>query len=809
MKRYITTILFSFFCAIGFLQAQQDHQRIKVYADNEDLTTIQQMGIDISHCNVKSGEYLISDFSPYEVDKIKESGLSYQVLFKNASEYYNLQRNPVLQRSREGEQVSCNESAKFAIPSNFELGSMGGFHRYQEILDHLDNMSNSYPELINNKTAIGSFLTYEERPIYSLVLTGPNDGPKKQILYTALHHAREPMSVSNVIFFMYYLLENYESDPSVQYLVDNNEIHFIPIINPDGYLYNESLYTYNDVLDIHQFGFWRKNKRDNDGEEPFSNNFDGVDLNRNYSMLWALNDVGSSFAPTSNNYRGPAPFSEAETQAIKFYVENNDFKVAVNAHSYQNILIGPSDTILRTSPDSAHVCGILELCTSENQHLPGSPEEVLSYNVNGISDDWLVGDTISKDVVIGITPEIGHSVDGFYPAQDRIIELSRQMVGSNLFAMKAMGSFAVNIEKEVIEVNAIQGHIPVKIKQYGLESGAFNVSMLSLNDKLVFPETIETTVLTIGEILSDSLAFSFIEMPDYAEVMQVVLQIDNGLFIENDTMEFTVKIEEDNSNIVNYENDFTATSSFESNFWGLTTSAFYSPPSCLTDSPDTTYGNNRNWLVNLTEEFDLTNAKYAELSYWAKWDIESRYDYVQVLITNVDNGSMTSLCGQLTNINGSAGPGEPVYDGYQTEWVQDKLFLNDFLGQKIQVSFLLTSDEGAVRDGFYIDDLKVEIVDEDYVLSVEDNLANMEESFAIVSVLPNPSSSYVQILTDLPNKSALKVVDQVGRLVFEREMENGRTTADINVNEWPDGIYFIYLENEIDGHSAAFKFLKH
>jgi|GEM_PF-6016658 len=63
------------------------------------------------------------------------------------------------------------------------------------------------------------------------------------MLYTALHHAREPNSLSQMIFYIWYLLENYETDAEVKYLVDNTAMYFIPVINPDGYVYNETTET--------------------------------------------------------------------------------------------------------------------------------------------------------------------------------------------------------------------------------------------------------------------------------------------------------------------------------------------------------------------------------------------------------------------------------------------------------------------------------------------------------------------------------------------------------------------------------------
>jgi carboxypeptidase T len=61
------------------------------------------------------------------------------------------------------------------------------------------------------------------------------------MLYTAVHHAREPGGLSILIYYMWYLLENYNSDPAIQYLINNTELYFIPLVNPDGYIHDQTI----------------------------------------------------------------------------------------------------------------------------------------------------------------------------------------------------------------------------------------------------------------------------------------------------------------------------------------------------------------------------------------------------------------------------------------------------------------------------------------------------------------------------------------------------------------------------------------
>ena len=80
------------------------------------------------------------------------------------------------------------------------------------------------------------------------------DEPEPEVMYDGLIHGREAISHQQLLYFMKYLCENYGSDPMVTYLVDTKELYFIPIVNPDGYLYNEAMWPSGG-------GIWRKNRR--------------------------------------------------------------------------------------------------------------------------------------------------------------------------------------------------------------------------------------------------------------------------------------------------------------------------------------------------------------------------------------------------------------------------------------------------------------------------------------------------------------------------------------------------------------------
>ncbi|MGH3986756.1 MAG: M14 family zinc carboxypeptidase, partial [Pseudonocardiaceae bacterium] len=130
------------------------------------------------------------------------------------------------------------------------------------------------------------------------------DGKKPSVLYLSAQHAREWITPEMNRRLMHYFLDNYGSDPQITKLVNENELWFVPVANPDGY---DFTFTPGNRL-------WRKNLRDNNVDGTIAPG-DGVDLNRNFATKWGYDNEGSSPNPGSETYRGPGPNSEPESQA--------------------------------------------------------------------------------------------------------------------------------------------------------------------------------------------------------------------------------------------------------------------------------------------------------------------------------------------------------------------------------------------------------------------------------------------------------------------------------------------------------------
>ncbi len=381
MKRF--TILLAVFVSAISLFAQQQFSKVRVMANEEQLQQLASVGIDLTEGILKKGEYLICDYSQQDIAKISELGLTYELLIDDVSKYYadrniGLSNNP----------ADYKDAGDYEVPENFEFGSMSGHATYTEIVAHLDNMVNLFPNLITVKESIGQSI--EGRDLWMVKISdNPNvNETEPEVLYTALTHAREPAGVMQMLFYMYYLMENYDNDLFIQTLVDNTEMYFVPVVNPDGYVYNQT-------TNPNGGGMWRKNRRNNGG------GIYGVDLNRNYGYMWGYDDIGSSPDPEAETYRGATPFSEPETAAISDFCESHEFKGALNYHTYANLLLYPWGWSPDPCEDNDLFYAYAQLMTQDNNFTFG-PGNTTIYNTNGGSDDWMYGEQTTKGKIFRI-----------------------------------------------------------------------------------------------------------------------------------------------------------------------------------------------------------------------------------------------------------------------------------------------------------------------------------------------------------------------------------------------------------------------
>lgn len=766
-------------------EAQEIYQRAKIsYQNVGSLAQLAALDIPVEHGIHKKGFFVISEFSVSELDRARVNGYQVEILIPDAKAHFlaeNAKGGAAMQRNADCE----NPGTDYETPANFELGSMGGYLTYQELLNELDEMASLYPDLITAKEDIHNFLTEGQPDNTTTPPIGGNgikwvkisDNPntsnegEPKILYTAIHHAREPASLSQLVFYMWYLLENYNSDPEVQSILDNTELYFVPVINPDGYLYNEK-------TDPNGGGFWRKNRKDGHG----------TDLNRNYDYfingdpnMGVWGGEGTSSDPNSNVYHGPAPFSEIETQAMKWFVEQHDFVMAFNNHTSGDLLLYPygyTDGV--PTPEDDLYQGISGELVSRNGFANIISADL--YPAAGDSDDFMYGTVNTHNKIYAFTPEIGPS---FWPPSNQIEPISKGMMYLNITAAKMVNNFASLIDTA---------------PQYTGDSGAveatFDIQRLGVSgsgDFTVSLNPISTNITSAGNVAS----FTGMEVLD-TEAGSIGYTLAAGtqdgddivyeLIVNNGSYDTAITVNKKFGELIAVFSDpgDSTTDNFDNNGWGTTSTTFVSPSSSITDSPNGNYQNNASKTITMSEPVDLTSANGANLTFYAKWEIENNYDYTQVEVS-IDGGtSWIPQCGLFTNAgssNNAQPTGEPLYDGFQEDWVFEQIDLTDYLGEEILVRFQFESDGGLRADGFYFDDLKVNIAGE-VILGTGD--AEVSQFM----IYPNPVNDILNISTSLENYT-IEIYTIQGQVVSRTENNNGSQTIDYS--HLASGLYLLRL----------------
>ena len=206
--------------------------------------------------------------------------------------------------------------------------------------------------------------TVENRDVRALRVKTSSGQPKHGVLIIAGLHAREWGNTDIVIFFIEEILNAYTASSGldlgnksytaaeIQSIVDNLDIFIVPVTNPDG-----KHFSFQDGNDEQgeTKNMWRKNRRVNEGS-PCR----GVDLNRNFDILWdfdakmhpdSLYDNSDHWCqgvqavsadPCEGSYHGDRAFSEPETRNIRSILDlYKHLRFFIDVHGTKGIVLMP------------------------------------------------------------------------------------------------------------------------------------------------------------------------------------------------------------------------------------------------------------------------------------------------------------------------------------------------------------------------------------------------------------------------------------------------------------------------------------
>lgn len=276
-------------------------------------------------------------------------------------------------------------------------------YSYEQMEADIQSLKNTYGDKIT-VNIIGTSL--DGRNIYDIILGNPE--AEAQILMQGAIHAREymtPLIMMNQLEYAlaYYDTGNYNYKP-VSAMLKKVAIHFVPMTNPDGvalsqfglggirseglkqgirdcYTRDISLGKTADSFEVY-LTKWKANAA-------------GVDLNSNFPFGW--NELTSTLkAPSSANYKGPAPLSEPESKALSSLADQYPWAITISYHSQGQVIYWT------TSSNGAEMAS--NTLAESISVMTGYPMD--SSDGKGGFKDWMQSRT-GAPAVPGVTLEIG------------------------------------------------------------------------------------------------------------------------------------------------------------------------------------------------------------------------------------------------------------------------------------------------------------------------------------------------------------------------------------------------------------------
>ena len=773
MKNPRTTtffLLLFFVFSIPVLSQEVVYSKVKVILeDASEVGRLAGLDFDLDHPEFEGEDSILLYVTQEEITRLRYHNFELEIVIPDFSEYYD-------QMLRDDALNIQNMTRSAFVADGFDLGSMGGFYTFAEMVAKLDEMKTNYPDLITAKSSIGT--SVEGRAIWMVKISDNPDIDEEEpaAYFDGVHHAREPLAMATTINYMFWLLENYETDPMVKFLVDNRELYFVPIVNPDGYVYNEEINPEGG-------GLWRKNRNPNGGGLCI-----GVDLNRNYSFGYAANESCSSTNPCSGIYRGTTPFSEPESTAVRDFLSMIQPNTAFSTHSTAGSYLMPYgfDT---SPPDFEIYSEWASAFLDDNDYPYGVTFQMLGYTSCGTTRDYL-----HSEGIYGWTPEIDG--DGFWPPPSTIFELVDENLRALFYQSWISGAY-LDVQSHTQIGNALPGEsfqLVVEIKNTGVGAEAQNVSVIlsTSNSDVTVPTANDYGVLA-ARTKKDNNTSPFIITLDPSFVgssfdltittyQDAVANesIDIPIFVGEGTTLFFDDAENGSGNWIASGNGIP---------WSEVGDDSYSGNFSFGDSNGGNGENNTSNDFLLDQAFNFDIDFRPVVSFASKWSIESD-DNVKFQISPDDGISWTTLKEYSRNNN----------------WGVELFDLNAYSGlAEVRFRFTMDTDGFIPGDGFYFDDFAVTVYD-------NDTLGGNEIISEDIVVYPNPFSNDgfriqtpYDILSDI---SAIQMKDVLGRNI---ELEFSAANNTIEVTETAtlsQGIYFISLLNTKGGVLAVKKLIK-
>ncbi|KAI5458386.1 hypothetical protein BGZ63DRAFT_362894 [Mariannaea sp. PMI_226] len=245
----------------------------------------------------------------------------------------------------------------------------------------LEAMFPSYVEYIT----IGK--SFEKRDIPAIRVGVPSAEPitkaRKTIVVMGGSHAREWISTTTVNYLAWSFITAYGKERMITKLLDEFDMVFIPVANPDGVEYS-----------WHVDRLWRKTRQQTNLQ--FCR---GLDLDRTFGFEWDGSRVQRD--PCSESYGGERPFQAIEAAEIANWARNQTwnnvrFVGLVDLHSYSQQIMYPYSYTCSVDPPNlenleelaAGIAKSIRLANGESYTVTSACEGAVSAKESGNERFW-------------------------------------------------------------------------------------------------------------------------------------------------------------------------------------------------------------------------------------------------------------------------------------------------------------------------------------------------------------------------------------------------------------------------------------
>ena len=429
----------------GVAHADTTHDLYSImipYASDEDIRKVSDL---FDHFRLDADQRVIfAEVDGDMVEQLKQAGLVVQV---DEGETARI-REFMASRYKAAEAAASNTQKSFdtLTPSSITNGKHACYRTVEQSFATGEALARTYPNLVQFKSVGKTWVQQQTMSFRNLLvkylpaavlreynldafpgeagndlkvlvvgnLAKQNDKTPRMAA-TGSIHAREYQPAELLLRYAEWLLANYGKDPQATWLVDNNQFHFILHANPAGRKMAEQAAPSSGAG-------WRKNVNFDTAFCAAHAQSSGVDLNRNFPFGWsAKGSGGSDGRACGETFRGAAAASEPETQAIIKYIagelKNGRYLGGVlpdarpvkdwsapapddysglyfDLHSFSRAILWPwgitrpENNNTTHTPNNKSMAVLAQRLAWYNTY---SPQQVLSYNVEGTTTDTFYG----------------------------------------------------------------------------------------------------------------------------------------------------------------------------------------------------------------------------------------------------------------------------------------------------------------------------------------------------------------------------------------------------------------------------------